>query len=390
MVRISDILKKMRQYQGRPQEEGPKAAPTAEPSKPDKEKPKPEEMQKEQGPKELPTKDHITFIEAMKKGKESKEAPAEAHIHEIVKKAMPEKGEGQNIYKETVEYCKIIATGYAKLSQEIEKDVVAKVAARIADYIFFGGQELLNLVHEPYPDKENYRIYDLVNTGILGGHIGASLGYNKLKLVEVIIVGLFHDVGMLKDLDFINEPRRLEPEEISSMRHHPEKGASYIEALAQFSDEVIKGILHHHERISGKGYPQGLSDDDINEYAQIVAVADVYEAMIHYRPHKAKTPSAIDVIKELISFKEVLFSPRIIKALIGLIGIYPVGSWVEINTGEICRVLTTNEGLPLRPILGVVFDKERKKLKEIQTVDLKSTASLYIKRPIEESELKQQ
>lgn len=383
MIRISDILKKLKQHQEKHEEEA-KAISQEKLRRQGKDELKPEGAGKE----EITPKDHIKFIEAMKKGKESQESPIDAHIHEIVKKAMPEKGEGQNIYNETVECCKRITVAYRESSQEVGKDVIVNIAGKIADYIFFGGQELLNLMHEPYPDNENYRIYDLVNTGVLAGHIGASLGYNKSKLIEVIIVGLFHDVGMFKELDFVNEARKLTAEEWNELKQHPEKCASFIETLGGFSEEVIKGILSHHERIGGKGYPHGLSNGDISEYGQIVALADVYEAMIHYRPHKIKITSPNDVIKELISLKDVLFSPRTIKALVEAIGIYPVGSWVEINTGEICRVLSTNENLPLRPILSVMFDKDKRRLKEIQTIDLKLTPSLYIKRPVEESELK--
>lgn len=387
MVRISDILKRMKQYQGKTEEER-KVAASAKPVPQGEEKLKPEDAKRQEEKKEVPSKDHITFIEAMKKGKESKEAPLEAHIHEIVKKAMPEKGEGQNIYNEGIECCKRIAGAYKEETETVEKEAILNIAGRIADYIIFGGQELLELAHEPYPDTENYRIYDLVNTAILSGHVSAALGYNKSKLIEVIIAGLFHDVGMFKDLDFVNELRELTIDEWNELKRHPERCSSFIEGLKAFSEEVIKGILCHHERMTGQGYPQGLSEEDISEYGQIVALADVYEAMIHCRPHKKKLMSPNEVIKEIITLKDALFSQRVIKALIEVIGIYPIGSWVEINTGEMCRVLSTNENLPLRPVLTVVFNKDKRRLKEVQTIDLKSNPSLYIKRPVEESELK--
>jgi|GEM_PF-1203640 len=385
MVRISDILKKMKQYQGKP-EEGPKTTPPQKPTPSGKEKSESEEIEEK---REIPTKDHVTFIEAMKKGKEP-ERPDEAHIHEVVKKAIPEKGEGQNIYNDAVECCKRMATAYSEGTAEIEKDPIINIAGRIADYILFGGEELLGLVHAPYSDVENYRIYDLVDTGILTGHIGVCLGYNKSKLIEVIIVGLLHDVGMFKELDFVNQPRKLNADEWKELKSHPERYTAYLESLSAFSEEVIKGILNHHERVSGEGYPHGLSEDEINEYGHVVAVADAYEAMIHYRPHKNKVTPPNEVIKGIISLKEVLFNANVIKALIEAIGVYPVGSWVEINTGEICKVLSTNENLPLRPVIGVMFDRNKERFKKIHTIDLKSNPSLYIKRPVEENELKLQ
>lgn len=381
MVRISDILKKLKQEQGVSQGEGAKAPYSQQPIKTGKESP----GSKEQEAGGESAKDHITFIEAMKQNEPGK--PTKAHIHEIVKKAIPEKGEGLNIYNEVAECCRKMASSYAE-AQEMEKDVVVNVAAKIADHILLGGQELLALALGPYSEEEDYRIIDLVNTGIIAGYISSSLNYNKSKLIEVILTGLFHEVGVFKDLDFLRESRKLTVDELNQMRGHPEKASLYIQNLAAFSEDVIEGVLYHHERENGEGYPQGRSENDINEYAKIVAVADVYEALTHKRPHKNKVLSLVDAVKELIAFKDSLFSQRIIKALIEIIGIYPIGSWVELNSGEICRVLATNEEFPLRPVCSVAFDSNRKRLDEMQTIDLKLSPSLYIKRPVEESELK--
>lgn len=386
MVRISDILKKLKQDQGGSKEEESKTPSSQQSAKSGKGNLGSEEKQKEEEKGGEPAKDHITFIEAMK-GKEP-EKPGKTQIHEIVKKAIPEKGDGQNIYNETVECCKKMAAGYAE-GQEVEKNSIVTTAGKIADHILLGGQELLNLASGSYPEEEDYRLLDMVNTGILAGYISSSLSYNKSKLIEVIMTGLLHDVGVFKDLDFIKEARKLTLEELNVMKAHPEKGASYIQSLAAFSEEVIVGILCHHERMGGQGYPQGILDESINEYAKIVALADVYEAIIHKRPHKDKPLSPVDAIKELISFKNIMFSQKILKALIETVGIYPVGSWVEINTGDICRVLATNEGLPLRPVLSIAFDRDKSRLKEMQTVDLKLKPSLYIKRPVNEDELKE-
>lgn len=387
MVRISDILKKLKQDQGASQGEGAKAPHSQQPLKTGKESPGSEERRKREDGSGESVKDHITFIEAMKQNEPGK--PAEAHIHEIVKKAIPEKGEGQNIYNEIVECCRKMAAGYAE-AQEVKKDIIVNIAGKIADHILLGGQELLVLASGPYFEEEDYRILDLVNTGIIAGYVSSSLNYNKSKLMEVILTGLFHEVGVFKDLDFLKESRKLTVEEFHQMREHPERSALYIQNLAAFSEEVVAGVLHHHERINGGGYPKGLSENDINEYAQIVAIADVYEALIHKRPHKNKILSPVDAIKELIAFKDSLFNHRILKALIETVGIYPIGSWVEISSGEICRVLATNEEFPLRPVLSVAFGSNRKRLDEMQTIDLKLKPSLYIKRPVEESELKEQ
>src|SRR3989338_756092 len=121
MVRISDILKKLKQEQEASKGEESKEPSSQQPSKLEKENPGSKEKGMEGEKNGEAAKDHITFIEAMKHNEPEK--PGKAHIHEIVKKAIPEKGEGQNIYNEIVECCRKMATGYTE-GREVEKEII--------------------------------------------------------------------------------------------------------------------------------------------------------------------------------------------------------------------------------------------------------------------------
>jgi len=141
---------------------------------------------------------------------------------------------------------------------------------------------------------------------------------------------------------------------------------------------MITAILQHHEREQGQGYPAGLSEGDIHDYALIVGIADTYEAMTHSRPYKEKSPPNIAIVNIINSGKE-LFPNRAIKALVSRIGLYPVGTWVELNTGEICKVIKINPDSPLRPVISILKDKDKNEFRDIKVVDLMKIPSLYIK-----------
>jgi len=159
-------------------------------------------------------------------------------------------------------------------------------------------------------------------------------------------------------------------------------------------ENIQKGIIYiakqEHERIKGTGYPEGLKDDQIHEYAKVVAIVDVYEALIHPRSYRDGTPPH-EAIKELLKMNtSMLFEPKILKVFINRIGLYPVGCWVELNTGEIGKVIFSNEDSPLRPRVNIIFSHQKKKLPQPRLMDLAEHNNVYIKRSInpQESDLK--
>jgi HD-GYP domain-containing protein (c-di-GMP phosphodiesterase class II) len=137
--------------------------------------------------------------------------------------------------------------------------------------------------------------------------------------------------------------------------------------------------------VNGTGYPQGLHGRKINEYAKILAVVDTYEALTHPRPHRdALLP--FDAMREILKDK-ARFDPHYLKVLIEQISIYPVGSWVELNSGEVGKVVKINKSNPLRPILDIIFDAQFQKIKEPKSIDLTKTPNLYIKKTLSEQEV---
>ncbi|MCX5703147.1 MAG: HD-GYP domain-containing protein, partial [Candidatus Omnitrophica bacterium] len=161
-----------------------------------------------------------------------------------------------------------------------------------------------------------------------------------------------------------------------------------LNKIKDIQEEVLFVIEQTHERLNGKGYPKGIKGEQLSEYAKIVAVVDVYEALTHSRPHR-KAFSPHGAIKELLTMNSSskLFDAALLKVLINRIGIYPVGSWVELNSGEIGKVASANDDSPLRPKVNIIFGPDRKRLAQIKIVDLVIRSNLFIKRTIDPKEL---
>ena len=305
----------------------------------------------------------------------------EGLAHKFMQESVPDEEQTKQLYFNAVEQVKTVF-GLYKEGKRISKDDVIDIGQKIVNNIILGSGEALRLVHE-LDSLEQHRYYNAVNVSILSVHMGIVYNYNKSTLLDLAIIGLLHDMALIKHQDAIDIPSRLTNEQLKEIRKHPLNIATYVDVAFNFKDEMVKSILQHHERKKGQGYPEGLTESDIHELAMIVGLADTYEAITHARPYKKKS-SARDAILNIINNEKDFFSKEVIKALVTCVGLFPTGTWAELNTGEICKVLSTNPDAPLRPVVSILMDKDKNRFREIRTIDLSKMPSLYIKREIEE------
>lgn len=131
-------------------------------------------------------------------------------------------------------------------------------------------------------------------------------------MLNLLFAAQFHDVGKLKiPKEILNKPEKLTKEEMEIMKQHSLYGAEYLKKYG-FEKDVIEGVLYHHERYDGSGYPDGLKRNDIPLFSRIIAVADSFDAMTSDRPYK-KALSVEEAIKSLKDCKGSQFDPEIIK-----------------------------------------------------------------------------
>jgi len=372
MVRISDIFKRPsdRQTPGvsepKPKEEPPKekpfqeAKPEVPPSRPDTQLPK-AMAQKEQAE----TEDYSSM-----------------RIAKAIKATASDKAGSQNLYLTGIQLIKEVLTNADDL-KPINLVQAEHWIGDMLDCLISADAELLRLFYEY--TSENYLYNHMVNTTIMSAEVGLGLGYNKSQLNELGLASFLHDIGMIKVGNLEMQARRLSEEEYNEIKNHPLYGADILTKIKDISEPIIYVAKEEHERMNGTGYPNGLKDGEISEYARIVAIADVYEALTHDRPYRKKI-SPHEAIKELIA-NNPLFDSRILKVLINKVGVYPISSWVELNSNEIGKVMINNNEFPLRPVVNVLFDGTRQKLKDLRVINLAKQFNLFIKKSLRDDEL---
>jgi len=289
----------------------------------------------------------------------------------------------KQLYNQTIELVKeILRKGLN--TEPIEGEEIKVVVEKLIDQLALGNFELIALTRNSTP--ENYLYAHSTNVCILSIVLGLGLNYNKKRLIELGVAGILYDIGMIKVCDISQKPAKLTDEEYDKISKHPIFGAEILGLLKDISQIVIYVTQEHHECVNGTGYPKALKGKQINEYTKIISITDAYEALTHPRAYRDKI-LPFDAIRTILRDKEH-FDSNILKVLIERIGIYPIGSWVELSSGEVGKVIRINKLNPLRPIVDIVLGSQGQKVTESKIADLTKTPNLNIKKPLEDSEIK--
>lgn len=196
-------------------------------------------------------------------------------------------------------------------------------------------------------------ISNSVNVAILATKIAMGLHYEPLALERVALAGLVHDVGMFTLPDqLVMKAGQLTPEDRALVRRHPQQGFEILDRLGSSYAWLAKVALHEHERWAGQGYPHRVKGAEIDEYAQLIGLADVFDALVSPRPYHRQL-SAHDAVRELLVKEKHSFAHHLLKVLVEQLSMYPLGTTVRLNTGAIGTVVQLNQRYPLRPIVQI-------------------------------------
>lgn len=226
--------------------------------------------------------------------------------------------------------------------------------------------------------NDQYTFSHSVNVCVLALITGISLKYDEGKLRELGIGAMLHDIGKTKvPKEVLNKPGNLTTEEYDIVKKHTNYGYELLKKSQVLSTYASYIALTHHERYDGGGYPLGLKGAEIHEFAKIVAVADVYDAMTSDRIYR-KRININDAVEYLVGMGEHQFDYNIVKAFLEHITIYPPGTCVLLNSGEKAIVVDINKKYPNRPIIRILFDQEGQRLREPLEIDLTKNNTLLI------------
>ena len=156
------------------------------------------------------------------------------------------------------------------------------------------------------------------------------------------MAGMLHDIGkMAMPLDVLNKPGKLSDDEYAVMRSHPERGhAILLGAGVAVSEAVLDVCLHHHEKMDGTGYPHRLAGEQISRLARMGAICDVYDAITSDRPYKTAWDASGSLAR--MAQWQGHFDTQILHAFVRTVGIYPLGSLVQLQSGRLGVVIEHN------------------------------------------------
>ncbi len=188
------------------------------------------------------------------------------------------------------------------------------------------------------------------NVSLLCNIFGRWLGFNAQELENITVAGIVHDIGKTQvNQEILNKPSKLTPEEFEEIKKHTVLGYRIIEHQ-EMPNEIKLAALMHHEKIDGSGYPTGAKDEQINKYAKIVAICDIYDAMTANRVYRKKI-LPFDVIKTFERNSYGQLDTRFLLIFIQNIAYNYIGSWVELSNGHEGEIVFINRNNLSRPMI---------------------------------------
>jgi len=245
---------------------------------------------------------------------------------------------------------------------------------------------------QPLPDfldltsrvrTKRYLSRHCLNVTKLAMVLARSLGLPREEVELVAVCALLHDVGMMKVKEEVfTKHAALDQEEWDQVKGHPVEGALLLTKEVMLRDVVARVALEHHERPDGTGYPAGKKAGETHLYARLINVVDTYGAMVSPRAHRLPLLpyQAMRIVMD--SGARGMLDWEIVQAFVRALSIYPVGSWVRMEGGEIARVVRASPEIPEKPVISVIADAQRNVLSVPVEIDLAMTEPMPRVEPI--------
>lgn len=213
-----------------------------------------------------------------------------------------------------------------------------------------------NLVEKIWQIQQNdeYTFEHSVQVAIFSALMGKWLKLNRRDIKELAIAGLLHDLGKCNIPDSIlNKPDKLTPEEFTIMKNHPILGYMILIGSKDFySDKIMQGVLQHHERCDGSGYPSALQGSQIHPYARLVAIADIYSAMTSDRVYRKKV-CPFTVAEEMYQESQGQLDTFYCNMFLYRISQYFIGNHVRLSDGSTGKVIMCEKSHPHLPLVKI-------------------------------------
>ena len=255
----------------------------------------------------------------------------------------------------------------ARMGKAIEAEAAAPLVEEISNSVMRNPGALISLARLKVADDYTYMHSVAVCALMIA--LSRQLGLDEQQTRDAGMAGLLHDLGKaMIPIEILNKPGKLTDEEFALVKTHPEEGYKLLLEGKGISEMTKDVCLHHHEKIDGSGYPKGLNGETMSLYAKMGAVCDVYDAVTSNRPYKAGWDPA-ESIKRMAEWKGH-FDPTVFQAFVKSLGIYPIGSFVRLESGKLGVVVEQGDQSLLKPKVKVFFSTKSNAYIKPETIDL--------------------
>jgi|Deesub1362A_J573_1020465.scaffolds.fasta_scaffold00004_206 HD-GYP domain-containing protein (c-di-GMP phosphodiesterase class II) len=251
-----------------------------------------------------------------------------------------------------------------KAGEKINVKRAKRVVESMVDLIL--DQEELLVGMTAIKDYDEYTYHHSVNVSVLAIALGQRLGLPKKSLLELGLVALFHDIGKTEvPIDVLNKPTAFTDEEWRIMKQHPLWGVRSILKMKGFDVVSVRAAIvafEHHIRHDPTGYPKTMQLSELDLYSRIVSIADQYDSMTSARVYSRNPLPPDRALSIMMERAGAQLDPLLLKFFINMVGVFPVGTLVMLNTKELGLVYSSNAMLPDRPRVMVIMDSEGRRV----------------------------
>jgi HD-GYP domain-containing protein (c-di-GMP phosphodiesterase class II) len=257
----------------------------------------------------------------------------------------------KSVYNEYLNYITAVYTRFAT-HKELNLDDLSKEVRELCIFIKDDKSYILRITPTEEALTKNYLANHSLRSTILALAIGLQLRMPLPKLIELGVATILHEIGMIRiPPQLYMTDKALTPGDRKQIFTHPVLSFQILKE-ANFPLSIQLGVLEHHEKENGQGYPQHLTGNKISLYAKIISVACSFEAITASRHYKAAKTS-YEAMVEMLKNESLQYNPTIIKALLYTLSLFPIGAYVFLSNGKVAQVVDVNPDNPKNPIVEI-------------------------------------
>lgn len=220
--------------------------------------------------------------------------------------------------------------------------------------------------------KDQYSFDHAMDVSVYLLMLGSHIGWRGLPLIELGMAGMLQDVGKVQlPVELLAKTEPLTPDEVELIHSHVASSLEILYTQASLPSDVLVTVSRHHERWDGSGYPRGIKLDQLGMAAEMAGLVDSFCAMLKNKPYRTALGHQ-EALEELYKLRDSKFGLALMEQFVQCVGLYPIGTLVELSSGEVGIVIQQNRVQRSRPRVLVMLDAAKQQVHGYRVVDLRS------------------